>query len=98
VLKYRSLFFALVFVLLPFVAYAADYEGTAIVVDGDTIELHVGNKIIPVRLCGIDSPEARHAGGPEASAKMAAVIALYRTKKSWIIFWRCQIGATTKIA
>jgi micrococcal nuclease len=44
-------------------------------VDGDTIELHVGDKIIPVRLCGIDSPEARHAGGPEASAKMAEIIA-----------------------
>jgi endonuclease YncB( thermonuclease family) len=43
-------------------------------VDGDTIELHIGDKIIPVRLCGIDSPEARHAGGPEASAKMADLI------------------------
>jgi endonuclease YncB( thermonuclease family) len=75
VVKYRSLFIAPVFVLLPFVAYAADYEGTAVVVDGDTIELHVGNRIVPVRLCGIDSPEARHAGGPEASAKMAQIIA-----------------------
>ena len=43
--------------------------------DGDTIELYVGNKIISVRLCGIDSPEARHVGGPEASAKMAKIIA-----------------------
>jgi micrococcal nuclease len=57
------------------VAQAADYEGTAVVVDGDTIELHVGDKVIPVRLCGIDSPEARHAGGPEASVKMAELIA-----------------------
>lgn len=57
------------------VAEAADYEGTAVGVDGDTIELHVGDKVIPVRLCGIDSPEARHAGGPEASAKMASLIA-----------------------
>ena len=56
-------------------ARAAEYEGTAVVVDGDTIELHVGNKSISVRLCGIDSPEARHAGGPEASAKMAELIA-----------------------
>jgi hypothetical protein len=55
-------------------ACAADYEGPAVVVDGDTIELHVGDKTIPVRLCGIDSPEARHAGGPEASAKMAELI------------------------
>jgi micrococcal nuclease len=55
-------------------ARAADYKGTAVVVDGDTIELHVADKVIPVRLCGIDSPEARHAGGPEASAKMAELI------------------------
>jgi hypothetical protein len=53
---------------------AADYEGSAVVVDGDTIELHVADKVIPVRLCGIDSPEARHAGGPEASAKMTAIV------------------------
>jgi hypothetical protein len=57
-----------------YAGYAADYEGSAVVVDGDTIELHVGNKIVPVRLCGIDSLEARHAGGPEASAKMAQII------------------------
>jgi endonuclease YncB( thermonuclease family) len=43
-------------------------------VDGNTIETHVGNKVIPVRLCGTDSPEARHAGAPEASAKMAEII------------------------
>jgi|GraSoi_2013_60cm_1033757.scaffolds.fasta_scaffold194786_2 endonuclease YncB( thermonuclease family) len=34
-------------------ARAADYEGPAVVVDGDTIELHVGDKTIPVRLFGI---------------------------------------------
>jgi len=28
-----------------------------------------------VRLCGIDSPEARHAGGPAAPAKMAELVA-----------------------
>jgi micrococcal nuclease len=55
-------------------ARAADFEGTAVVVDGDSIELHVGDKIVPVRLCGIDAPESRHAGGREASAKMAALI------------------------
>ena len=68
---------AIVFVIAAIFSspsYAADYEGTAVVVDGDTIELRVGDKIIPVRLCGIDSPEARHAGGPEASAKMAELI------------------------
>lgn len=74
-LKYRSAFVTLAVALLSSVAYAADYEGSAVVVDGDTIELHVGDKVIPVRLCGIDSPESRHAGGPEASAKMAEIIA-----------------------
>jgi len=48
---------------------------TAVVVDGDTIELHVGDKVILVRLWGIDSPEASHAGGPEASTKIAELIA-----------------------
>lgn len=55
-------------------AIAVDYD-TAVAVDGDTIELHIGDKVIPVGLCGIDSPEAWHAGGPEASAKMAELIA-----------------------
>jgi hypothetical protein len=67
----------LIFLLAAFnssMSYAADYEGTAAVVDGDTIALHVADKVISVRLCGIDSPEARHAGGPEASAKMAEII------------------------
>ena len=27
----------------------------------NTIEPHVGDKVIPVRLCGIDNPEATHA-------------------------------------
>jgi micrococcal nuclease len=69
---------AIVLLIITFLSTAvhtADYEGTAVVVDGDTIELHVGDKVIPVRLCGIDSPESRHAGGPEASAKMAEIIA-----------------------
>jgi endonuclease YncB( thermonuclease family) len=52
-------------------AWAVDNEGSAVVLDGDTIEIHVGDKIIPVRLCEIDNPETPHAGGPEASAKMA---------------------------
>jgi endonuclease YncB( thermonuclease family) len=69
------IFFATILALTWSSAWAADYEGTAVVVDGDTIELHVGDKTIPVRLCGIDSPESRHAGGPEASAKMAKLIA-----------------------
>jgi hypothetical protein len=60
--------------LLGSPARAADYEGTAVVVDGDTIELHVGDKVISVRLCGIDAPESGHAGGREASAKMATLI------------------------
>jgi endonuclease YncB( thermonuclease family) len=64
-----------VFTLTWSCAWAADYEGTAAVVDGDTIELNAGGKGIPVRLCGIDSPEARHAGGPEALAMMAKLIA-----------------------
>jgi endonuclease YncB( thermonuclease family) len=69
------IFVATILALTWSYAWAADYEGSAVIVDGDTIELHVGDKIIPVRLCGIDSPEARHAGGPEASAKMASLIA-----------------------
>jgi hypothetical protein len=28
-------------------AHAADYEGSAVIVDGDTIELHAGDKVIP---------------------------------------------------
>jgi endonuclease YncB( thermonuclease family) len=67
-------FVAIIFALTWSIAWGADYEGSAVVVDGDTIELHVGNRTIPVRLCGIDSPEARHAGGREASAKMASLI------------------------
>ena len=31
---------------------AADYEGAAVVVDDDTIELHVDNKVIPPRSSG----------------------------------------------
>jgi micrococcal nuclease len=61
-------------VLIASSALAADYEGIASVRDGDTIELHVGNKIVPVRLCGIDAPEGRHAGGPEATAKMKQIV------------------------
>jgi endonuclease YncB( thermonuclease family) len=63
---------ALPFLLGP--AFAADYEGPAVVRDGDTIELQVGGKNIPVRLCGIDAPEAGHAGGPEATAKMKQLV------------------------
>jgi endonuclease YncB( thermonuclease family) len=73
-MRYTTILSAAIMALLCSMARAADYEGTAVVVDGDTIELHVGDKVIPVRLCGIDSPEARHAGGPEASAKMAGII------------------------
>lgn len=39
-----------------------------------TIELRIGDITVPIRLCGIDSPEAGHAGGPEATAKMAELI------------------------
>ena len=67
-------FFAVALALSWPSAHAADYEGMASVVDGDTIDLHIAEKVVRVRLCGIDSPEARHAGGPEASAKMAALI------------------------
>lgn len=56
------------------IAYAADYEGFASAVDGDTIELRNGEKTMAVRLCGIDSPETNHAGGPEATAKMRELI------------------------
>jgi micrococcal nuclease len=63
---------ALTFLLAP--ASAADYEGTAVVRDGDTIELQVGSKNIPVRLCGIDAPESGHAGGTEATAKMKQLV------------------------
>jgi endonuclease YncB( thermonuclease family) len=74
-LRHGTILPATVIVLLCSMAHAANFKGKAVVVDGDTIELHVGHKVIAVRLCGIDSPEARHAGGPEASAKMAALIA-----------------------
>jgi endonuclease YncB( thermonuclease family) len=33
----------------------SELERMAVVVGGDTIELHVGDKAIAVRLCGIDS-------------------------------------------
>jgi endonuclease YncB( thermonuclease family) len=74
-MRYTTILSAALTLLLCSVVLAADYEGTAVVVDGDTIELHVSDKVFPIRLCGIDSPEARHAGGPEASAKMAEIIA-----------------------
>jgi endonuclease YncB( thermonuclease family) len=48
--------------------------GTAAVVDGDTIELNAGDKRFAVRLCGIDGPERRHAGVPEATAKMSELV------------------------
>lgn len=55
-------------------ALAADYEGPAAVVDGDTIGIRNGDKTVAVRLCGIDSPEANHVGGPEATAKMSELV------------------------
>src|ERR1700761_5379705 len=53
---------------------AADFEGPGVVVDGDAIAVHAGDKSISVRLCGIDAPEARHAGGTESSATMATLV------------------------
>src|ERR1700761_4211627 len=68
-------FAAAICTLMCSAALAADYEGPASVVDGDTIVLHVGDKAVAVRLCGIDAPEARHAGGPEAATKMKSLVA-----------------------
>ena len=64
--------------LLMFVGCAESSPGTAIVrkvVDGDTIEVRVGNRNETVRLLGIDTPETVHPDkpvecfGPEASAR-----------------------------
>lgn len=74
-MRHQGIFVVIILTLSFSSAHATDYEGSAVVVDGDTIELHLGDTVIPARLCGIDSPEARHAGGPEASAKMAELIA-----------------------
>ena len=64
--------------LLILVACTQSSPGTAIVrkvVDGDTIEVRVGNRNETVRLLGIDTPETVHPNkpvecfGPEASAR-----------------------------
>ena len=64
--------------LLMFVGCAESSPGTAVVrkvVDGDTIEVRVGNRNETVRLLGIDTPETVHPDkpvecfGPEASAR-----------------------------
>lgn len=64
--------------LLVLVACTESPPGTAIVrkvVDGDTLEVRVGNRNETVRLLGIDTPETVHPDkpvecfGPEASAR-----------------------------
>ena len=64
--------------LLVLVACTESTPGTAIVrkvVDGDTLEVRVGNRNETVRLLGIDTPETVHPDkpvecfGPEASAR-----------------------------
>jgi endonuclease YncB( thermonuclease family) len=55
-------------------ASAASFDGPATVVDGDTLDIKTASKTVRIRLCGIDSPEARHAGGAEATVKMANLI------------------------
>lgn len=50
------------------------------VVDGDTVEVHIGGRTEPVRLIGIDTPEVAHPPepaecyGPEAAAFVAALL------------------------
>jgi hypothetical protein len=49
-MKYSSVLVSIILALFSTTAYAADYEGSAVVVDRDTIEPHVGDKVISVRL------------------------------------------------
>lgn len=58
-------------ILAPLAAHAADITGRVTrVTDGDTFR--IGD--VTIRVCGIDAPELRHAGGPAAKAALAAMI------------------------
>ena len=69
-----KLFLGVLLACFSLAVHAASIDGPATAIDGDTIEVHAGDKFVRVRLCGIDSPELRHAGGPEAATKMRGLL------------------------
>ena len=59
----------LLFLLFPSLSLAAPIPGIVLrVVDGDTVSVRVDKEEVRVRLYGIDAPERKQPGGPEAQA------------------------------
>lgn len=44
------------------------------IVDGDTFDMTTSDRIVKVRICGIDAPESGEPGSKEAWAKLSALV------------------------
>lgn len=63
---------SLLFLLVAFPAYAqSEINGTAHVIDGDTIHVNSAGGTVKVRLQGIAAPETHQPGGKEAASYLA---------------------------
>ena len=62
-------------VLISTAAGAAEIVGQGRnVVDGDTFDMTTSNRIVKVRICGIDAPESGEPGSKEAWSKLSNLV------------------------
>ena len=65
-------------------AVGMEYIGPAVHIrDGDTFVMRVDDRLVPVRLCGVDSPEAGEHGYHQAKEALARMLSGQTVHRPW---------------